>query len=228
MPPTTRKAEATPVAKAERRDITEVQDDDPTLRAARASVGDSLDASVSRSSQFPSLIGANGVEVAQRTIDREHLDADPTASSSTYRKVFVLLNREWQEHTDDQKADVHTRNIRAVRQFMVGNGLRPTGDVKFVGEEVVKRPQTGHLSNDSVELTYEGGVTPIAAVVTDKGATVADGAPIEQLHTVVPQDGASAQEQADYEASSEERVRAGHLARVGDVPGPKPSLTATA
>lgn len=229
MPPTARSATpAAPVAKAVTTDITEVKAADPALLASRADVGDSQPAAVARESQFPSLIGSNGVEVAQRTIDREHLDSDPTATATQYVKVFTLLKREYDEFSDEQKDRLHERNVRAVRQFMVGNGLRPTGDVKFASEEVVKVPQTGHLANDSVLLTYTGPAIPVAAVVTEQGATLADGAKIEQLHTVIPQDGASAQEQADYEANTAERVRSSRLARVGDVPGPKPSLTATA
>src|SRR5690349_5914172 len=109
MPPTARQPErpATPVAKAVTKDITEVKADDPALLASRADVGDSQPAAVARESQFPSLIGSNGVEVAQRTIDREHLDADPTATATQYVKVFTLLKREYDEFTDEQKERLH-------------------------------------------------------------------------------------------------------------------------
>ncbi len=218
MPPTTRKAtEKAP-------DRADSVRNDPTLLASRTEVGDNADPVVAREAQFPSRIGQEQVEVAERSVDIDTAEEKAGTKSATYVKKFVLLKREWDTHTAEQKKDVHTRNVRAVRQFMVGNGLRPTGDTTFDGEEVEKVAQTGRLSNDSVTLTYSTPATPVALT----GADVTPDSDIELLHTVIPQDGASAQEQADYEANTQARVLAGRAARVGTVPGPKPSLTATA
>jgi len=216
--PRARKAKPAPV-----RTLADDIAGDPLLKASYAEVGSDQEPEVAREAQHPSLIGDDGVEVAQRSVDVPHLDTDPEASTTEHRKQFVLLKREWDTHTDEQKATVHERNIRAVRQFLVGNGLRPTGDVEFAGEETVEVAQTGRLSNDSVVLTYTVSATPTVTTGSDL-----DGKGIELVHTVIPQDGASAQEQADYEADTEARVLAARGVRVGTVPGPKPSLTATA
>lgn len=205
-------------------DATDSPANDPTLLASRTPVGDNAEPVVAREAQFPSRIGQEGVEVAERTVDIDTAEEEAGTSSAVYIKKFVLLKREWDEHTAEQKGTVHERNVRAVRQFMVGNGLRPTGATSFDGEEVQEVAQTGRLSNDSVVLTYSTPATPTALT----GSDVTEDADIELLHTVIPQDGASAQEQADYEASTQDRVLAGRAARLGEVPGPKPSLTATA
>lgn len=207
-------------------EIRDLINDDPALQAGRAQTGDDVETEVAREAQFPARF-ADGVavEVAQRSVDVEHLDTDdPLNTTATHRKVFVLLKREWDLHTDEEKDVVHERNIRQVRQFMVSNGLRPDADVRFTGEEVVEVPQTGRFSNDSVRLVYEVSATPVSIV----GADDDEDSDIELVHTVVAQDSASAQEQADYEAGTHERVAAGRGARVGDVPGAKPSLSATA
>lgn len=220
MPPTSRKARTEEKAP----DRADSVANDPTLLASRTEVGSDADPVVAREAQYPSRIGQPEVEVAERTVDIATAEEKAGTTSAVYRKRFVLLKREWDTHTAEQKKTVHERNIRAVRQFMVGNGLRPTGDTKLVDEKVTKVAQTGRLSNDSVVLVYETPATPVALT----GADVTPDSDIELLHTVVPQDGASAQEQADYEADTQARVLAGRAARVGEVPGPKPSLTATA
>lgn len=68
------------------------------------------------------------VEVAARSQDLAK------TSSTTHEKVFVLLRRDWDEADQDK---VHEDNTIGVRQYMVNNGLRPTGDVEFVGTEDV-------------------------------------------------------------------------------------------
>lgn len=80
------------------------------------------------------------VEVAKRDPDAE------SDASSEYRKVFVI-----QAELFDKSFD-HTANIGATRQELINHGLRPTGDIVFVG-----KARRGKLN---FELTYAGPVVP--------------------------------------------------------------------
>lgn len=98
--------------------------------------------------QHPALDGNVSVEVAERSQD----ETRPTAS--VHRKVFVVLAADFH----DEEA-FHRRNIEATRQAMIGQGLHPSGDGKFVGSEE-------HPDGVSLCLTYEVPATP-AIVATD-------------------------------------------------------------
>lgn len=108
---------------------------------------DTLTQRDARAVQFPSTVGQPEVEVAERTADTTK------ASTPTHRKTFVLL----QEQYDSRRFN-HQPNINATRQFMLDYGLRPVGDVKFVGSEK-------HRDGVSVKLHYEGQAIP-AVVAT--------------------------------------------------------------
>lgn len=143
--------------------------------------------------QFPAKVGREGVEVAERTSDQAEDD------SETHVKVFVLRKDAWDLESDDGKSEIHRRNINAVRQYMVGNGLRPGGDVSFVGEEEIASPRPDRPNLASVALRYEVGAVP--AIVADELPT---------RHVVVPQDGPDAKENAEIDAERAARVRAAH------------------
>ncbi len=160
-----------------------------------------------RTYQFPSLADEGSgipVEVSERTQDTT---VEPTG---THTKVFVTTSAEWE--TAD-KEDVHERNIRAVRQFMVSNGLRPDGSVTFSGEERFG----GHprrVGSESVALTYTiGDVVPTVLVNDEKNYDLA--------HVVIEQEQNpyTATEQAEYEAGTSQRVLDARRVSVGDVPG---------
>lgn len=95
--------------------------------------------------QFPSLYGQPAVEVAERSAD---LDA---ARSRNHRKVFRVFD--WVEEGFN-----HADNMRATRQYMVSHGLRPVGDVSFVGAKPYDERNT--------DLVYEVQAIP-AQVATD-------------------------------------------------------------
>lgn len=96
--------------------------------------------------QHPALNGDESVEIAERSQDEDRLTA------TVHRKKFVVLARDW--HGTDE---AHRANIEATRQAMIGQGLRPTADGKYVGSE-------DHPDGASLVLTYE--VPAKAAIVT--------------------------------------------------------------
>jgi hypothetical protein len=146
-----------------------------------------------RSTQFPSLNGQEGVEVAERTADSDETTA------TVFSKVFVVP-RESYENGPDQD-EVHARNMTAVRQFMVSQGLRPSADVTFVGEEDYPADTTGR----SVALRYEVPSVPAAVASA-----------FEVAHVVIPQDGPDARANKQLVDSHEDRVAASHaIRRVG-------------
>ena len=103
--------------------------------------------------QFPSLSGEPGVEIAERSQDVE------ARSASEHLKVFVV-----QRNVDGADFDdaMHQRNIDSMRQSAILQGLRPTGDGRFVKQE-------DGTDDESVRLTYALPVTP--AVVDDVTST---------------------------------------------------------
>jgi hypothetical protein len=115
--------------------------------------------------QWPSLGDeANGldekpeVEVAERSQDVEA----PTAK--VHRKDFVVLKSAWEG--DLAAVDVeqkHRDNVEATRQYLIHQGLRPTGDGKFAGKE-------DHPDGVSLILHYDVPVTP--AVIAEGDAVV--------------------------------------------------------
>ena len=88
-----------------------------------------------------------GIEVARRTNDTT------AKSSEDYVRVFVLGFRgDW-----DAKAYDHEPNKGAVLRDALSLGLRPTGDVRFIGK-------TTHRDGKSRVLTYKVPVVPTALV----------------------------------------------------------------
>jgi hypothetical protein len=119
--------------------------------------------------EFPSIAGEGTgdddlsnkpeVEVAERSQDED------SATATVHRKDFVVLKAAWSE--DDAPVDVdkkHVDNIEATRQYLMHQGLRPTGDGKFTGSE-------DHPDGVSLILHYEVPVTP-AIIAGQKGDKV--------------------------------------------------------
>lgn len=133
--------------------------------------------------QAPSLVGRPEVEVAERTQDTDE------AESGEFVKDFVVRRDQFDAEDPDA---VHARNATAVRQFMVNQGLRPSADVRFVGEEE-------HWDGVSVVLRYSVGAVP-AAVATS----------FNLAHTVIPENGPTPEQLAAHEAGKEARILASH------------------
>lgn len=108
--------------------------------------------------QFPSLSGAKKTEIAERAADVVK------KKSPTFDLKLRILKRDWK--VQDRPEEIHERNYNHVRQQAINQGLRPTGDAVFTGEEDVR--------GDSLLLCYSLPVEP--------AATAADN------HAVVPQD----------------------------------------
>jgi hypothetical protein len=137
-----------------------------------------------RARQFPALFGSPDVEVAERTIDH---GTEPT---SVHTKDFVTLRRDYGTANKDE---VHENNKRAVRQYMVSQGLRPDAKVEFEGEHDHPFDET------SIVLRYTVGAVP-AVVATD----------FDVLHTVVSTEDETATDRAEHDAKREERLAASH------------------
>ncbi len=105
--------------------------------------------------QKPSLVGESEVEIAKRSQDVHE------AKSSEHRKVYVVQKNGAGPDYDD---DMHVRNIDAMRQEMIKQGLRPTEDGHFVGAE-------DHPDGQSVCLTYACACVP-AAVASPEESVV--------------------------------------------------------
>ena len=97
--------------------------------------------------QFPSEHGDDALEVARRSADVHEERSD------VHVKVFVVNANE------EQTEEFHKRNVWAMRQYLISQGMRPTEDGHFVGAE-------DHEDGVSVRLTYECSVEP-AHVATD-------------------------------------------------------------
>lgn len=160
-----------------------------------------------RERQFPSLYNesAQAIEIGERTIDNgdELGVAEPTM---IHVKDFVTLARDLETEGEDA---VHARNINAVRQYMVNQGIRPDAKVSFMG----KTDLGGPPGRKSVALRY--GVHAIPAVVATD---------FDVRHVTIPQEGPSATERAEYDASREDRLKAGHdAARAGTPEADRPN-----
>lgn len=107
--------------------------------------------------EFPSASGDKETEVSKRNIDGE--------SGSTFVKQYIVLKREW---NDDDYA--HQANVKNTREVMLHAGLRPTGDVEFVGSE-------DHPDGVSLILTYSGPVQP---ALTDEETNFVEGFVLKQ------------------------------------------------
>lgn len=112
--------------------------------------------------QFPSLAGHPNVEVAQRSADVTK------GSTKQHTKIFRIFTAGLEFVADEFD---HSGNFTATRQYMIEHGLRPVGDVSFVGAEKYDEKNT--------DLTYQVEALP-AAVATD-----ADNP--DQAHAVVSQ-----------------------------------------
>jgi hypothetical protein len=107
--------------------------------------------------QHPAFAGEPGVEVAERSADVTKPD------TTTHRKDFVL-QREAFEGND--QTEIHTANIAATRQYLISQGMRPTGDGKFAGSDNLP-------DGLNVVLHYDVPVTPaVTATVDDEGVAV--------------------------------------------------------
>jgi hypothetical protein len=123
--------------------------------------------------QHPALAGAPEVEVADRSADQ---DDTPTLR---HHKDFVIPARDYFPDGLD-----HTANIDATRQFLINEGLRPTGDVTFDGAEK-------HPDGYSMILHYSGPVIP--AVIAGQ---------FDVAHAPVRQDAPSATESVEADAAA--------------------------
>ena len=163
-----------------------------------------------RARQFPSLYSEQGqaVEVAERTIDREETEDGTPIPDVLHVKEFVALKRDLELEGEDV---VHARNINAVRQYMVNQGLRPDADVVFAGSTDLGGPP----GRQSVSLRYEVRAVP-AVVATD----------FDLRHTVIRQ-GVTATERAEFDATREERIKRGYDAlREGTPEAERPNAAA--
>jgi hypothetical protein len=168
-----------------------------------------------RERQHPSLTNAaNGeaIEVSERSSDvdtalppgqsGEGSGSERTGDevSTTHVKTFVTTKREWDSEDHDA---VHERNKRAVRQYMVNQGIRPTGDVVFM-DETVGDPV--RFREDLAKVTLRYGVTATPAVIA---------VGMEQVHVVIDQNGPSATELAQFQAQREQRILDGRAVVAG-------------
>jgi hypothetical protein len=109
------------------------------------------------SHQFPSVSdGDSGVEIAERSQDV----VSPTATEHV--KVYVVQRDPAKAGNVEDDEDMHARNIDAMRQALINQGMRPTGDGRFVSAE-------DGTDAGSVRLTYAIPVVP--AAVADPAAT---------------------------------------------------------
>jgi len=160
-----------------------------------------------RVQQFPSLTDAdNGeqIEVAERTIDLDTANEGSNLATDTHVKEFVTTQREWDSEDHDA---VHERNMRAVRQYMLAQGLRTDAEVTVKDVIEVPSHREDRPALGSVRLIYE--VSAVPAVVSTE---------FDTRHMVVNQTGPTATELAEYEASREQRIRDSHTALLGSPP----------
>lgn len=177
MPTATRKPETATTKKA--------SDGDPLVSPPPTVLEDVAQPAIGvRARQHPALYGSPDVEVAERTIDH---GTEPT---NVHTKDFVTTRRDW--GTGDKEA-VHEANKRAVRQYMVSQGLRPDAKVEFEGEH--EHP----WDKASIVLRYT--VDAVPAVVAETFDTV---------HTVVSTEDETATERAEFDAKREERLAESH------------------
>lgn len=113
--------------------------------------------------QFPSAVGENELEVSKRSAD------NTDEESEVHTKVFVV------NADAEQTEEFHQRNIWAMRQAMIHQGLRPEEDGEFVGSE-------DHADGVSVRLTYQVKAIP-AHVAYDPEVSHATVAPEGQTST---------------------------------------------
>lgn len=138
----------------------------PTVSATQFSPSAALDPVQRQEAgqmQFPSLAGQSSVEVAERS-------ADVTKSATKqHRKVFRIFTAgfDFVESEFD-----HLPNFTATRQYMLDHGLRPLGDVSFVGAE--------KYDDKNTDLTYQVEAMPAAVASSEEHP--------DQAHVVVPQD----------------------------------------
>lgn len=123
--------------------------------------------------QFPSTVGKPEVEIAKRSQDVDEAEANE------HRKVFVIPVNPIGDDYDDE---VHARNIDAMRQGMVLQGLRPTEDGRFVEA----RP---HSDGQSVCLVYACKCVP--AAVDEPGRPVR--VTVEDQHALEDEERAEAE-----------------------------------
>ena len=87
-------------------------------------------------------------------------DVTETQATDTHRKDYVVLKSTWGESVEHD--DAHLANIEAARQAMMAQGLRPTSDGKFVGEE-------NHPDGKSLILHYDIGAVPAVSALEETG-----------------------------------------------------------
>ena len=74
----------------------------------------------------------DGEIVEARTADTHETKAAEKVPDSEHVKVFVIPGDERKPTAENYD---HAPNIAATRQYMISQGLRPTGDVVFKGAE---------------------------------------------------------------------------------------------
>jgi hypothetical protein len=103
--------------------------------------------------QFPTLDDNPGVEIAKRSPDRI------AESDDRFRKVYVLMRRDYVGVGDEGREQIHVRNKLDVLQTAINNGVHPRGEASFDGKE-------DHPDGASVILAYSVDVIP--SIVDDK------------------------------------------------------------
>lgn len=121
----------------------------PTTDTGSVRTVEGVSKAQSQQMQFPSLAGQPNIEVSERSDDVS------AKVSKKHRKVFRLFTAGF-DFIEDQFD--HAPNKTATRQYMLDHGLRPVGDVSYVGAEPFDEKNT--------DLTYEVEAVP-AAVAKD-------------------------------------------------------------
>lgn len=103
----------------------------------------------------------SGEEVAARS-----QDITDKKTSKVHVKDFVVLKSTWAGDRKVGDSDAHLANLEATRQGLISQGLRPTGDGKFAGEE-------DHPDGVSLILHYEVPAVPAHEALEAGGETVA-------------------------------------------------------
>lgn len=214
--PTAQEAKGEPVSSDVKGDTTEAPEDRiravsvQDVKDARTTEEPSVAARLPQMFQHPSLTTADegvAIEIAERTIDLDttsEVAGDPDADggdepTTQHVKDFVTLKRDWDAEDHDA---VHERNMRAVRQYMVNQGMRPDAKVVFMGETV---GDPVRYREDLASVTLRYGVEAVPAVVA---------VGMEQVHTVIDQNQPTAVTVAENEAGRIDRIRAGNAAKV--------------
>lgn len=127
----------------------------PAAKKAAAKKTAARRADAAPDEQFPSETGDDNLEIAQRSADVHE------ERSSVHRKVFVVPPGT--ELTDE----FHERNVWAMRQYLINQGMRPEEDGHYADHET-------NADGESIDVAYEISVQPahVATETEVKNATV--------------------------------------------------------